>query len=405
MADGLIVKLALDAADYTKGLKDASSAAAGAAEKIGDSFKDAAKEILSSLGAIASVDYFKELIAGAIEAGSHLNELSKQTGIAADELQGLGFAASLSGGSLDDIGQSATKLNRTLAEAAAGSKAAAEPFEKLGISLKDASGNVKTADTVILELADKFASFADGPNKAALAVALFGKAGASMIPTLDQGSKKLEESIEFSKQYSGVTRESSEAAEELEETTKKVALINSSFGNILLTTVNPQLQVLAGAYLDAKENSDLFQDSAEVLKVVLQGIVLGGTAVYTVLHDVGLTVAATTAVFNTLGEGRRSGRRGRPHQGHFPVAERRHRREPREDRQIHRRDSGREDRDDPRPQRADRLRQRHARRRLQPSERAESDAEGQHRGGGAQGGARRADRSDQGLREPATRRL
>jgi hypothetical protein len=69
-------------------------------------------------------------------------------------------------------------------------------FKPLGISAKDSSGARKTQNDILLAIADSFSSFRDGTTKTALAVAIFGRAGADLIPLLDQGAagiKKLED--------------------------------------------------------------------------------------------------------------------------------------------------------------------------------------------------------------------
>jgi phage-related protein len=95
-------------------------------------------------------------------------------------------AANASGSSIEGVGAAMIKLNRNLATGNAG---AAEALTSLGISATDASGKLKSTDAIMLEVADKFAKMPDGANKTAAAMALFGKAGADMIPLLNGGSK------------------------------------------------------------------------------------------------------------------------------------------------------------------------------------------------------------------------
>ena len=60
-------------------------------------------------------------------------------------------------------------------------------FRALGISLKDNGGNVKTSGDLFLDIAQKFSKMEDGAAKTALAIRLFGRAGAELIPLLNQG--------------------------------------------------------------------------------------------------------------------------------------------------------------------------------------------------------------------------
>jgi hypothetical protein len=64
----------------------------------------------------------------------------------------------------------------------------------LGIDVRDAAGNIRQLDDLLPELADKFAQFGDGSNKAAIAAALFGEeAGPKMVALLNRGRNALDE--------------------------------------------------------------------------------------------------------------------------------------------------------------------------------------------------------------------
>jgi len=82
----------------------------------------------------------------AAEYGGNIFDAAKKTGIAAEELQRLHFAAQLSGVSEETVDKGLMKLNRTLAEAAAGkNKDALAFFRHAGIALRDAHGHIRTA--------------------------------------------------------------------------------------------------------------------------------------------------------------------------------------------------------------------------------------------------------------------
>ena len=68
---------------------------------------------------------------------------------------------------------------------------AAHAFQALGISISDLKN--MSLDQVMNRIADAFSKAADGPNKTAIAIALFGRSGAQMIPVLDKGSAGMAE--------------------------------------------------------------------------------------------------------------------------------------------------------------------------------------------------------------------
>jgi hypothetical protein len=127
---------------------------------------------------------------GAIDAADNMNDLSQKTGVSVESLSKFQQAANASGTSIEGVGAAMIKLNRNLATGNAG---AAEALTSLGISATDASGRLKSTDSIMLEVADRFAKMEDSANKSAAAQALFGKSGADLIPLLNGGRKSIED--------------------------------------------------------------------------------------------------------------------------------------------------------------------------------------------------------------------
>jgi hypothetical protein len=145
---------------------------------------------LGSLVPLATGAGLAAMAKGAIDAADNMNDLSQKTGVSVESLSKFQQAANASGTSIEGVGAAMIKLNRNLATGNAG---AAEALTSLGISATDASGKLKSTDAIMLEVADKFAKMPDGANKTAAAMALFGKAGADMIPMLNGGRKSIED--------------------------------------------------------------------------------------------------------------------------------------------------------------------------------------------------------------------
>lgn len=144
---------------------------------------------LGALVPVVSVGGLAALAKNAIDAADDMNDLSQKTGVSVEQLSKFQQAANASGTSIEGVGAAMIKLNKGLA---AGGGPAAEALQALGLSATDASGKLKTTDQVMLEIADKFAKMPDGAQKTALAMQLFGKAGADMIPLLNGGRKSIE---------------------------------------------------------------------------------------------------------------------------------------------------------------------------------------------------------------------
>lgn len=300
----LTVTLGLDAAQFQDGLTRAQQQAKNFADSIKAIAVGAALGEAIAAGAEKAFDALKELTVGALEAADQLNNLSKNAGVSIIALGGIAFAASKTGGSLEDTAASITKLNKSIAEAASDSTTkAAQAFKAIGVSVTDSAGQTKSADQIFANVADKFATYADGPEKAAIALQLFGKAGAAQIALLDQGGQALQDNIAYYQRYSGVTQETADKASAFNDTLANVNLINKSFGQIILAEVLPVVQELANAYLHAKENSDLFKNAAAGLRIVLETLVVTGATVKDTFVGVGDTIGAYAAVSARLLQG------------------------------------------------------------------------------------------------------
>lgn len=168
----------------------------------------ATSAVLTSLSALTTV--FAAIGVGThiksiINTADELAKMSQKTGIAVDELSALANSADLAGVSQDSLGSALNKFNKYIAEAASGSKDQVATLNALGVSVLDTNGKLKPTSDLLKEVADKFAVSADGANKTAFAMALFGKAGADLIPFLNQGSAGLTKfgssiSVEFANQ-------------------------------------------------------------------------------------------------------------------------------------------------------------------------------------------------------------
>ena len=145
-----------------------------------------------ALGAALAVGGFAAAIKSGIDLADNMRDLSQQTGVAIETLGQFKVAAELSGSSIENVAKSLGKLNQNMVKAATGNKDMAANFAYLGISVKNADGTLKSADQVLLQVADSFSKMEDGAVKNSLAVDLLGKSGRELIPLLNLGSKEIE---------------------------------------------------------------------------------------------------------------------------------------------------------------------------------------------------------------------
>jgi len=141
-------------------------------------------------GAVKAGEGLAEIVTKTVETASALNDTSIALGVTTDAIQELGYAAQLNGSSVEGMSDGLRKLSINMAAAASGSQEAAQTFRRLGVQITE-GGKLRAADSVLGDIAEKFKALPSGARKVALAVDLFGKSGASLIPTLSEGREGL----------------------------------------------------------------------------------------------------------------------------------------------------------------------------------------------------------------------
>lgn len=297
-----LAKLSIDLearlAGLQEGMDKAGLLAQRNAEKIEASFngiKDSAAALGTVLAGAFAGFSLVSIAKTAIDAADHLNDLSKATGIAVETLGGIGFAASQAGTDLDGVAASLGKLNLAIAKAGSGDKTVAGVFESMGVAIRDAEGRMRTADQVFADVATKFAGYADGPNKAALANALFGKSYQAILPLLADGGQALQQNIAYYERFAGVTTETALAADQFNDTLGKLSLISGSFGRKLAADLLPTLQAIADEMLRAKEAGGQFAVAGELLAEAFKAVTVLGANVLFVLTSIGREMGAIGA--------------------------------------------------------------------------------------------------------------
>lgn len=197
---------------------------------------------LGALAPLASIAGLVGLAKGSLDAGDKMFDLAQKTGVSVEALARFKKAASTTGTDIDAVSKALVKLSKGMVEAAATGKGkAADSLKALGLSATDASGKLKGADQVTLEIANRFKSMADGPVKAALALNLFGKAGADMIPMLNMGGTAIDKlSVKMTAAFA-------EKADQYKDKLTALSGKVGAFGADLLIALLPALNAVTDA--------------------------------------------------------------------------------------------------------------------------------------------------------------
>ena len=245
--------------------------------------------VLANLGLAVSVAGLTAMVKSAIDTGDALDEMSQRVGVSVETLSVWKPAAEQSGVSGESFEKGLRKLSTTMLEAATGSEDAARGFSAVGVEFKNQDGTLRATDQVLLDLAERFKAMPDGAEKTALAVQLFGKSGAELIPFLNQGRDGINE-LAAEMQALGVQMSSETAAQagNFNDAIDKLKLATTSIGNQIIASLLPALNDMAGGMVESAKQGG-------TLRVILDGVVL-------VLKTLALGAATVGKAFVALGE-------------------------------------------------------------------------------------------------------
>ena len=118
--------------------------------------------------------------------GDSLAKMSKRTGFSVESLSQLGYAAEISGASIENLETGIRRMQRSISDAGRGLSTATDALAALGVSVEELAG--LTPEEQFNRIADGLAGIADPTKKAAVAMELFGRAGTMLLPMMAKGA-------------------------------------------------------------------------------------------------------------------------------------------------------------------------------------------------------------------------
>lgn len=147
------------------------------------------KSAAGLLGIAFSARALVGFVGGVFDAASKVKDLSTQLGISTNAVQGFKFAAEQSGSSLDAVGTAIQKMNQNLS---IGDKSTVEALAKAGLKFEDIR-NMKPEDA-FLSIADAIQKIPDPMLQSEVALRLFGRGAAEILPGIKEGFRGLSDS-------------------------------------------------------------------------------------------------------------------------------------------------------------------------------------------------------------------
>lgn len=185
----------------------------GAADKLGIQLPEGASKALNSLNSIsagtaAAVGAFAAVVAVVVKTEQALVDMTKQaaegakeietfasiTGQSAQQVQQMQYASEKLGVSYDRVRDSLKEITNKMQEAENGSEDTAAAFKKLGVDLRDsASGELRDAQDVFLDVIDALGEVGNQSERDAIAMDLMSESAQELNPMIEAGRETIQQ--------------------------------------------------------------------------------------------------------------------------------------------------------------------------------------------------------------------
>jgi hypothetical protein len=227
-------------------------------------------------------------------------------GVEANTVIALGAALNAGGQDISAAQTGMAAFTKTLDDAQQGNTAAAEKFERLGIAVTDASGEIRDTEAVFRDTLDALAAMGTGVEKSGASMDIFGSKGSRFVAALGDGSAALDKWGAAAAEAgavidSGAIAASTAMDEAMARLTLSTTGAASSFGEAFTPNVVASIDAVAKLVTMVGGLADALQTAGQVAKWITVTPGLIGLAVDAWTEEEAAVVKVTEAV-QDLGE-------------------------------------------------------------------------------------------------------
>ena len=239
--------------------------------------------------------------------GDQVAKMAKRTGLSVEALSEMQFVASQSGTSIETLETGFRRMQRSIYDAGRGLSTQTDALADLGLKYKDLNGLAPEEQFKVL--ADAISKVEDPTRRAALAQAMFGRAGTQLIPMMADGAEGIEklqeEARRLGQTMSGKDAKAAEdftdAMDKLWKTVKMgVFHIGAALAPTLQAAAEKLAEVVAKISAWIKSNRELIVIVAKVATGILAAGV--GIAIFgTIISGLGSVIGGVISVITAFG--------------------------------------------------------------------------------------------------------
>lgn len=292
----LVVRLEAQTADYQKSLEKADRQLAkfkknteGSLKQIQTGFAKVQKG-LGVIGVGASIAMLTtglvRAAGAAIEFGDEVNKAVAKTGVSAENFSELAYAAKQNDIELTSLTTAFKKMQQAVSQAGSGSKQTQAVFRALRIDFEEF--RKLSPDKQFEQIAEQISRIKDPADRTRVAVELFGRAGADLLPLFEEGAEGLRKAREEAQRMGAtLTGEQAKKLAEADDAIKRLGQAWDGVTRSLVLGVEPALTATLNAMNNALSKETKVYSLAEAWQAVKRAMSKDGlrTNIFDIMEE------------------------------------------------------------------------------------------------------------------------
>jgi len=259
--------------------------------------------LLGGLGLALGVNQFRKFIGGAIEAADQINKLGAKVGASTENLSALSLIARTADSDLNQLGSALVRMNKNIGDAAAGVPTAIEHLKDLGLTVDHFAG-LDSVEIFAL-ISEQLAGIPNQAKKSRVAIGLFGRAGAMLLPTMEALAEEGLGNVIKRAEELGVLidHDLAAAAEQIKDDVEILKMQGEALGTRFVAGFAPNMsQALQAVSGDLTQTTDAWTDFGNGVGQVVKWVVaIVSTAFDAVGSALGLVAFAIRSSIKQIG--------------------------------------------------------------------------------------------------------
>lgn len=288
-ASGDMKNLSKETKDAGNSAKDASDGGWSMAKQIlADLARDAIQAAIDGLKKLGGA--MRDAVTDSAAFADEVNTMAEQTHLSTDTIQELYYATDLMDVPVETVSKSLTKLTNSMADATVEGSDASKKFEEMGISVTNADGSMRDAESVFYEAIDYLGGIQNEAERDAAAYDLFGRSSKELNSLIALGADGFADlkaeahdaGAVLDGDALGALKDTQDAMDRMDQA---VMVVQRNFATALAPAVSAVGEAFAQMSADA-DWSDLFSELGAAVADVLPDLISMAKTIFPALINI-----------------------------------------------------------------------------------------------------------------------